>query len=252
MTSFREFEGKNVETAITCACEELGVRKELLKIEIVSRGSTGIFGLVGAKKAKIRVHLPEQKSQDKQVKNEAEPGNDGDIEEMNGDTAMDVMAENGKAVINKILEAISPESSVSVEMKNSRIYYNINGGDSAILIGKRGQTLDAIQYVAEKIINKQSESRVRIQIDVEGYLENRKASLKKLASRLSEKVKRTGKPVTVGHMTAHDRRIIHLALKNDNKVRTQSLGDGFLRKLVIFPKRQQNRKKKTAQPGSAN
>lgn len=251
MTSFKEFEGKNVDSAIKCACEELGISKENLQIDVISHGSTGIFGLVGTKKAKIRVNLPEIQTRElESAKSQEVPANAKSVKE---DDGVDVAAlvENGRMVIERILEAVSPESIVSVEKKNARIHYNISGGDSAILIGKRGQTLDAIQYVAEKIVNKQSENRVRIQIDVEGYLENRKLNLNELATRLSEKAKKTGKPVTVGHMTAHDRRIIHLALKSDNKVRTQSLGDGFLRKLVIFPKRQQPRKKRTAAPENA-
>ena len=245
MTETIEFKGKNVDCAIQCACDELGVDKETLKFKIISRGSTGIFGLVGTKKARISVRQPVKESSPK--KDEVASGNGVKNETCDKNVDMEAVADNGKAVIDRILELISPESSVSVGLKNSRIHYDIIGGDAAILIGKRGQTLDAIQYVAEKIINKQSEQRIRIQIDVEGYLENRKASLKELSGRLSEKVKRTGKPVTVGHMTAHDRRIVHLALKNDKKVRTQSIGDGFLRKLVIFPKRQQTRRKKSPQ-----
>lgn len=243
MTSFKEFEGKNIETATQRACKELGLRKEELQIETVSRGSTGIFGIVGAKKARIRVALPESRTAGEDRKDEAGPAPSPPVDSADRDAAVPSAGDLGKTVIENILEAISPDSIVAVEMKNERIHYGITGGDPAILIGKRGQTLDAIQYITEKIINKQSENRVRIQVDVEGYLEDRKASLKELAGRLSEKVKRTGKPVTVGHMTAHDRRIIHLTLKNDNKVRTQSLGEGFLRKLVIFPKRQQGRKK---------
>ena len=88
---------------------------------------------------------------------------------------------------------------------------------------------------------------MRIQVDVEGYLENRRFSLQALARRLAEKVKRTGKPATIGQMNAHDRRIVHLALKNDSAVRTQSMGDGYLRKLVIYPKKNAMRKKKPAE-----
>lgn len=122
--------------------------------------------------------------------------------------------------------------------------FDINGGNAAVLIGRRGQTLEAIQYLVEKIINKRRGKRVRIQVDVEGYAKNRRASLKKLAGRTAEKVKRTGKPATIGQMNAHDRRIVHMALKDDNAVRTQSVGEGYIRKLVIFPKKNFYRKRK--------
>ncbi len=96
----------------------------------------------------------------------------------------------------------------------------------------------------EKIVNKHHKERVRLQIDIEGYLENRRTRLRSLAQRLAEKAKQTGKPSTISQLNSHDRRIVHLSLKDDSDVRTQSMGDGFYRKLVIFPKRKKNPKKK--------
>ena len=250
MPSYMEFEGKKVDMAIDKACKKLGVKKEELKHEIISYGSTGIFGLVGTKKARIRVSMADEKIQ----KNEKDPikekRKEPEIEEKaeEGTVSIDLTAcaDLGKDVIEKILLAVSPEATVSVKSENEKILYKLKGGNAGVLIGKRGQTLDAIQYVVEKIVNKRSTERLRIQIDVEGYLENRKDSLRLLAGKLAEKAKRTGKPVTVGHMAANDRRVVHLALKKDKNVRTQSLGEGFVKKLVIFPKRkphQSNRKK---------
>ena len=103
--------------------------------------------------------------------------------------------------------------SISVKKTAERIFFNIKDGNAGVLIGKRGQTLEAIHYLVEKILNKKTESHVRIQIDVEGYLETRKSSLTRLAERLAQKSKKTGKPMTIGQMNAHDRRIVHLALK---------------------------------------
>jgi spoIIIJ-associated protein len=139
---------------------------------------------------------------------------------------------------------ITTDATISIEERSNRIFFNVKGGNSAILIGKRGQTLEAIQYILEKIVNKKRQERIRIQVDVEGYLEKRRVSLEGLATRLAEKVKRTGKPATIGQMNSHDRRIVHIALKNDSQVRTQSMGEGVLRKLVIFPKKYSQRKKR--------
>ena len=130
--------------------------------------------------------------------------------------------------------------------KRDKLLFSISGGDSGVLIGKRGQTLEAIQYLLEKMINKKSTNRVRVLVDVEGYLDKRKNNLQQMASRMAEKAKRTKKPVTIGQMNAHDRRIVHIHLKDESGVRTQSLGEGYYRKLMIFPKKQAgNRRRNT-------
>ena len=152
--------------------------------------------------------------------------------------------EIGRDALQRIIDLITTDATISIEERSNRIFFNVKGGNSAILIGKRGQTLEAIQYILEKIVNKKRQERIRIQVDVEGYLEKRRVSLEGLAARLAEKVKRTGKPATIGQMNSHDRRIVHIALKNDSQVRTQSMGEGVLRKLVIFPKKYSQRKKR--------
>jgi spoIIIJ-associated protein len=250
MPSFVEIEGKNVEQALKNACEKLKISEENLKHEILSYGSSGIFGLVCVKKAKIRVIVPEEKTTSPAIDRHrnAKPetfsnldaGDGGGHEEkvLNAQVGLtnQEIANFGKSVLEHILGHISPEAKVIYEVENSVICYNINGGHSGVLIGKRGQTLDAIQYILEKIINKQNLQKVRVQVDIEGYLENRKDGLLALAGRLSDKASKTGRPVTVGNMSSHDRRIVHLALKMDEKVKTKSIGDGLIRKLVIFPK----------------
>jgi len=88
------------------------------------------------------------------------------------------------------------------------------------------------------MINKKTTNKIRVMVDVEGYLEKRKANLQQMASRMAEKAKKIRKPVTIGQMNAHDRRIVHIHLKDENGIRTQSIGDGYYRKLMIFPKKQ--------------
>ena len=118
-----------------------------------------------------------------------------------------------------------------------RVVYHVEGGKTAVIIGKRGQTLEAIQYIVERIVNKQSENRLRLQIDIAGYLENKKTNLEQRALHLAEKAKETGKPVTVGELNVYDRKIVHMCLKEDGDIKTQSMGSGPYRKLVIFPKK---------------
>ncbi len=104
------------------------------------------------------------------------------------------------------------------------------------MIGKRGQTLEAIQAIVNKVVNKHNQSRTRVLVDIEGYLETRRENLEKTALRLAEKSKKIGKPMTLGPMNAYDRRIVHLALQDFSDVQTRSRGEGPLRKLLILPK----------------
>ena len=252
MTEYIEFEGKNVDDALAHAGSSLGCNIEELQYDIVSHGSSGIFGLVGVKKAKIRVMADKATGRHASVQSEAK-ARARDIvkdafqiedEQENDDESpaeiqehIKLAMDTGMTVLKKIVDAISEEARITPEVKKDRIILKVEGGNSGLLIGKRGQTLEAMQYLVEKIINKQNEERVRVLIDVEGYLDTRKSNLKKLASRMAEKARKINKPVTIGQMNAYDRRTVHLHLKENQTVRTQSVGEGYYRKLVIFPKR---------------
>jgi spoIIIJ-associated protein len=248
MASVLEFEEKNVELAVDKACKELNVQKEALDYDVLSYGSTGIFGLVGSKKAKILVKLAEENAraiEEKDVENH--PSETADekkpfftekdaVEDMETSIPEEAVAVCRKA-LQRIIDTITTDATIIEERDASQILFDIKGGNAAVLIGKRGQTLEAIQYIIEKIANKGNNQRIRVQVDVEGYLKTRRTNLEKLAARLAEKAVRTGKPMTIGQMNAHDRRIVHLALKNENGVRTQSLGNGAYRKLMIYPRK---------------
>jgi len=261
MTASLEFRAKNVSKAVEKASEELNIPPKELKYEVLSYGSSGIFGLSGAKQAKIRVQLPEDsmpvasqhemsefESDSADVTDKFEPSDKLNLED---DIALakenqegqqlysfpEDPVEIGRLVLQRIIDAITTGAKISVEQDSERIFFNINGGNAGILIGKRGQTLDAIQAIVEKVINKNKENRTRVLVDVEGYLETRKENLERLAVQLAEKSKRTGKPMSCGQMNAYDRRIVHVALKDNPDVQTRSRGEGPLRKLVIFPKK---------------
>ena len=129
------------------------------------------------------------------------------------------------------------DSPVSVEETEEAIVLNIEGNGSGLLIGKRGQNLDAIQYIVNKAVHHSVNGHKMIIIDTEDYRERREESLVAMAMKLGEKVKKTKKPVTVGHMNAHDRRIIHIAIQNDATLTTKSRGEGEYRKILILPAR---------------
>ena len=278
-----EFEGKNIDDAVEIACKKLNCLKDDLKFDIISSGSTGIFGLIGAKKAKIRIiqnktiHEVSKTKPDNSSYYNPKDASDGIkslVDEAFNETPSEKpkppvqpkpvektqapeppknepsqniiypqqAIDSGKSILENISNSITDGSTITIEQSSDKIIFKIEGGNTALLIGKRGQTLDAMQYLVDKIVNKQCEERVRIQVDIEGYLENRKNSLESLALRLAEKAKKTGKPSTISQMTAHDRRIVHLALKDDHTVKTRSIGEGYYRRLVIFPKKRKYRK----------
>lgn len=225
MLAIYEFEGKTKEAAVRTACEELGVSEEQLEIEMLSYGSTGIFGLVGAKKAKIKVTL--QQTPEPKIDEEKADSTD-ETEEVAG---------IAQKTLEEIISFIVDDASVAVAKDPDGIGLKIVASNPAILIGRHGRTLDALQYVVRKIVRKKKETRVRISFDVEGYRDRRKASLTQLALRLGEKVKHSGRPATISPMNAYDRRIVHIALKDDDSVRTQSRGTGLFRELIIFPQK---------------
>lgn len=253
MSKTLEFQGKNVDQALLNASDELNLPAEKIKHEVLAYGSSGIFGLVGVKKAKIKVFVDDHKKksirpqQGEAKKTETEKKTQLDDTTGNG-TVMtkedeDVFIASGIQFLQKIVDGITSGATVNIDRQGGKLLFTVSGGDSGVLIGKRGQTLEAIQYLLEKMINKKSTNRVRVVVDVEGYLEKRKTNLQQMASRMAEKAMRTKKPVTIGQMNAHDRRIVHIHLKDEKGVRTQSIGDGYFRKLMIFPKKQATSKK---------
>lgn len=247
MSPVLEFESKSVEKAIQKASQRLNVPPNKLEYDVISHGSTGIFGLVGSKKAKIRVVVPDEKQvlveePENEISTEMDPqGVESIVDEAFGRQPVSEISDGdvtlGKEVLQNIVDLITSDATIRMEKNGGTLVLEVQGGNAAVLIGKRGQTLEAMQYLVEKIVNKQNKKRIRVEVDVEGYLQDRRERLKKLASRFSEKVKKTGKPCTAGQFNAHDRRIIHIALKEDREVRTHSVGEGYYRKLKIYPKK---------------
>jgi spoIIIJ-associated protein len=146
-------------------------------------------------------------------------------------------AERARRLLEGILTRMQISSPVDVEETEEAIVLNIRGDGSGLLIGKRGQNLDAIQYLVNKAVHRSANGDKMIVIDTEEYRKRREESLVALAMRLGEKVKKTKKAVTVGHMNAHDRRVIHMAMQDDETLTTKSRGEGEYRKIVILPAR---------------
>jgi spoIIIJ-associated protein len=241
-----EFEGKTTEEAIENASRELHLPVEELQIDIIEPGSAGIFGLVGSKKAKIKVIVKKegsaQLSGEGAEERETEPSIDADME-AGEDLGPDVGPDNeigvtlAKETLENILALIPVEASVSAEQVDGNIALTIEGDKSGLLIGRKGKTLDALQFIVNRIVNKTLDKRIRVVVDSENYRQRRRDSLTQMALRMGDKAKRIGKPVITNPLNPRERRIIHLALKEDGRLNTKSKGDGLLKKVVIYPKR---------------
>ncbi|MFH1489809.1 MAG: RNA-binding cell elongation regulator Jag/EloR [Pseudomonadota bacterium] len=216
-----EFEGKNTEEAIETASRELNLPVEELDINIIEPGSAGIFGLVGGKKARIKVTA---KGPDESVK-----GEEGIAISQDG-VAL------SRETLENILSLIPVNTTVNADRTDGKIILNIEGDKSGLLIGRKGKTLDALQHIVNKIVNKALEKQMNIVVDSENYRERREDTLAQMAFKMGEKAKRIGKPVTTNLLNPHDRRIVHLALKNDDSLDTRSRGEGLLKKVIIIPK----------------
>lgn len=213
---FIEVRGKTVEDAITNALIQLSTTSDQIEYEIIERESNGFLGLIGKKDAVIKVR---------------KKGN---------------LIDDTYEFLNKMFTAMNMEvkSTIEYDEENRTMDIDFAGDEMGILIGKRGQTLDSLQYLISLVVNKESDSYIKVKVDTEDYRERRKATLENLAKNLSYKVKRTRRPVTLEPMNPYERRIIHSALQNDRYVETHSEGDEPFRKVVITLKRREKEYRK--------
>ena len=212
-----EIEAKTVEEAIAAACEQLKTAKENLKIEVLQDAPGRIFSFMTNKKAKIRA-TPIKPFPKERVFEAAK------------------VAEQLKETLETIVQYISPSASVAMEKGEDGIVLNIIGDGSGIFIGKKGQTLEALQYIINKIKIKCCNDSFSVSVDSESYRARHNQSLVTLAQQLGIKAKKRNGPVTTNPLSSADRRIIHLALKGDSELTTWSKGEGSFKKVIIAPK----------------
>ena len=213
---FIEVRGKTVDDAITNALIQLETTSDKIEYEIIEKESNGFLGLIGKKDAVIKVR---KKSN---------------------------LIDDTYEFLDKMFAAMNMEvkSTIDYNEENRTMNIDFSGDEMGILIGKRGQTLDSLQYLISLVVNKESDSYIKVKVDTEDYRERRKATLENLAKNLSYKVKRTRRPVTLEPMNPYERRIIHSALQNDRYVETHSEGDEPYRKVVITLKRREREYRK--------
>jgi spoIIIJ-associated protein len=237
---FVEAEGDTIDAAIDNALKRLGEPRDKVTIEILSEGRKGILGF-GAQKAKVRAALRKAALEPtKEDSGAAEPEPPIEDEVGTGAEPVDYAAlgEKARGTLGEILQRMGVAASVEQinAADGAEIVLEVKAADSGLLIGRKGQTLEALQYLVGRIAGeRQGSEGPHIVIDIENYRERRRKSLEDMALRLGEKAKRQRKTVTVDALSAADRRIIHAALQDDPWVTTKSLGQGSYRRLLIIP-----------------
>lgn len=202
--------GRTVEEAVEASLEELGVGQDDVEIEVLEEPNRGLFGIIGSKQARVKVTVkisPEQLAFD---------------------------------FLNAVLEKMKMDDvQIESEERDGYLYLSMTGENMGILIGRRGETLDALQYLVNLVVNKKLfplGERAKIILDIEGYRSKREKTLINLAKKISMRVRRTGNKVVLEPMSPHERRIIHTALQGDDEVETYSEGVEPYRKVVVAPK----------------
>lgn len=236
-----ETEGKTIDEAIENALKMLGAERDKVTVDILAEGRRGILGF-GAQKARIQASLRKSLSlMEEEKPAERQPPEQKRITEEEAAA----LGQKGKEVLAEILSLMGVKAPIEVKPGETgeEIILEIHGDNGGLLIGHKGQTLEALQYLLTRIISeRQGREGPQLVVDTENYREHRRKSLEDMALRLGEKAKRQRKTVTVDALSAADRRIIHVVLQDDPWLTTKSLGKGAYRRLLIIP--EGDRKKK--------
>lgn len=240
-----EVTGKTVEDAITEACRKLTVTSDRLDYEVIDKGNVGFLGF-NSKPAIIRARAKEEMVEEefivKPEKNEKiiETAKTSQEKKENLEpVSKEKLEQDVTKFLLDVFKAMKMEVNVKADYKEDDMLMDVelSGSEMGVLIGKRGQTLDSLQYLVSLVVNKESSNYIRVKVDTEDYRRRRKATLENLARNLAYKVKRTKRPVSLEPMNPYERRIIHSALQNDRYVTTHSEGEEPYRRVVITLKR---------------
>ncbi len=199
-----EKSAKTVEQAVELALQELGVKRDAVEVEVLDPGAKGVLGLFGGKDAQVRVTY-----------NDNDPGRDA------------------IKFLQPIFANLHVSATHTVEEREGIVWITFHGKGLGAIIGRRGETLDALQYLTNLAVNRQFEEKTRIVLDVEGYRAEREKTLANLARKMADKARRSDRDVILEPMSPHERRIIHIALQDAEGVKTVSVGEEPYRKVII-------------------
>lgn len=243
-------EGPTVEEALDAALDEMGVQQDAIEYEVLSESGSGFFG-AGAKPARVRVWLkpgvlatPATSDEDLEDTDESEEAQlvparattSGDMPELS-DEELDAILDAGAATIQDIMRLLGMEAGVEeYEGDEGEIILDIVGDDLGLLIGRHGKTLDALQILVSAITNRRLDQRYPLVVDVSGYRHRRRLKLEDIARRAADRASRQHRPVQLRPMTSFERRVVHVVLRDDRRVRTESEGEEPRRLVVVHPK----------------
>lgn len=236
-----EANGSTVEDAVQAGLEQLQVGRDQVEIKVVEEGSRGVLG-IGARDAVVRLTFREEEptplppTDAEDVEPEAE-------EELDPQAEQEATLNLARDVLVELLENMQIEADVQGRIAEPRfpgdsatLVLDLHGDDLGFLIGRKGETLAAIQHLVRLMVNKVVQRRVHLLVDIEGYKVRRESALKKLALRIADQAARRGRRIALEPMSAYERRIIHVTLRNHPAVSTESVGEGARRKVTIGPK----------------
>ena len=213
-----ETEGKTVDDAVANALTRLGVEQKDVEIEVLDEGSRGVFNILGTRPARVRVRmkpLPGQQVRSSRREPEQDPA----------------------VIVRGLLTAMGFEAPVESRETADGIEITVGStGVDGLLIGKRGETLESLQHIISKMLNRESDKWTHVALDIGGYRKRRESQLEKLAVSMADRVQATGQEQTTEPLKASERRIIHVALKDHPTVKSYAVGDGLVKRVVIGPK----------------
>jgi len=238
-----EAEGNSIDEAIDSALKRLGTTRDRVEIEIVSSAARGLFG-IGGRKARIRATLrkpldaesvlaPLPAEPASSTASPAPPPRSEHRARPAADTGR--LAQHAQQVLQEIVDRVGVSVTVTADTQDQHILLDLKGDSSGVLIGRRGQMLDALEYLVNRIVARDESASTRVIIDSQDYRERRRLSLEDLARRMADQARKKRKAVTLNPMSPRDRRIVHLVLQGDPALTTKSSGKGYFRKLVIIP-----------------
>jgi spoIIIJ-associated protein len=232
-----EADGGSIDEAIASALKMLGATRERVEIEILSNAARGFLG-IGGRKARVRATLrsPIDAEPAPAAAKPATPAPQTEAPRALRPQALDHhAAERGREVLQAIIDHIGVTAGVAVREEDDHILLDLTGDSTGVLIGRRGQMLDALEYIVNRIVSRDEGGSMRIVVDSQSYRQRRREALEELARRMGEQARKKRRAVTLNPMSPRDRRIVHLVLQGDPSLSTKSSGKGYFRKIVILP-----------------
>lgn len=205
---FLEKTGKTVEEALQAGLAELELPLERVEVEVLEEASKGLFGLIGGKPARVRITVKKL-----------------------------YVADLAREFLDKVIKAMGIDVTIEMSKREEGVFFSLHGENLGMLIGKHGQTLDALQYLTNLAAHRDADDKARVIIDIEDYRKRRAETLTSLAQRIASQVKRRGEKVVLEPMSPNERKVIHMALQDDPRISTYSDGEEPYRKVIIALKR---------------